>query len=338
MVVHLVWKIDGGGAEVIVSSLCKIEGITSIVVALNGKRFKSYFDESKNVRIFYLPWHKLFTKIATLFVLNIMSVLMCKRIVWHFHFPAMHKFFLKLPRKHLVTCHDAYQDVVNIEALGQFKSIVAISDHIKKYLYLLGHEENVILIDNGIERFDYDFPIRDDNEFIQFVTVARIDIYKKGYDIIVDALRTHPMPNWSWEIVGDGHDMEALKHLISKSGLEGQVTFHGAVDKFNVYKILSNADVFVLASRFEGFGLSVFEALRMGLDVIVPEGSGPSEIVRKTGFGRTFIPESSKSLRNELLLSRKKRIEKRMKQQRELNDTFYSADKMREKYYRLYRI
>jgi len=80
------------------------------------------------------------------------------------------------------------------------------------------------------------------------------------------------------------HAAANLEGLISRRGLTGRIETTGAVSASLLATLFSKADLFVLASRFEGYGMAYAEALSFGLPVIgttagaipdtVPNGAG----------------------------------------------------------------
>ncbi len=85
-------------------------------------------------------------------------------------------------------------------------------------------------------------------------------------------------------IVGEGSERPALERLIEELGLGDDVLLPGfAADPAPYY---ATADLFVLSSDFEGFGLVLVEAMRVGLKVISTDCQhGPSEILGGGAYG-----------------------------------------------------
>ncbi|WP_160163395.1 glycosyltransferase [Haloferax elongans] len=89
-------------------------------------------------------------------------------------------------------------------------------------------------------------------------------------------------------ITGAGPERDTLEQLVKSRGLEESVEFAGFVD--NVYKYMSNADVFVLSSLNEGFGMVIAEALACGTPVVSTDcPSGPAEILADGKYG-SLVP------------------------------------------------
>ena len=90
-------------------------------------------------------------------------------------------------------------------------------------------------------------------------------------------------------ILGEGEDRPELEKLVRELGLDGEVRLPGFVS--NPYAYMRRASVFVLSSRWEGFGLVVAEALACGTPVVSTDcPSGPREILKDGALGRLVPP------------------------------------------------
>ncbi len=78
-------------------------------------------------------------------------------------------------------------------------------------------------------------------------------------------------------LIGNGPEMERVRNLVDEIGLAPQVTFLGRQD--DVSQLLPCADVYLLTSAYESFGLTALEAMSCGVPVIGTSGSGMSEFL-----------------------------------------------------------
>ena len=115
-----------------------------------------------------------------------------------------------------------------------------------------------------------------------------IVVPRKGYDLLVAALATLGDLPWRLVIVGDRRrDAQASARLdadILRHGLTARIAIEGAVSAERLAALYSAADVFVLASRYEGYGMAFAQAIACGVPVIgttagaipetVPAGAG----------------------------------------------------------------
>ncbi len=98
---------------------------------------------------------------------------------------------------------------------------------------------------------------------------------RKGYDLLFHALSELKHLDWDLDIVGgttnDPSCFDDLQAQLVECGLANRIQFHGAVASDQLPRFYNAADIFVLASRYEGYGMAYTEALAHGLPVI---GSG----------------------------------------------------------------
>lgn len=115
------------------------------------------------------------------------------------------------------------------------------------------------------------------------VTVGRL-IPDKCIDRLLSATKKLNEDGYDFNvwIVGSGRIDDELKQYCIDNGLSN-VTFTGMQD--NPYKYMSNADLFVLCSRREGFALVIPEAMACGTPVLSTECTGPVEILDNGKYG-----------------------------------------------------
>jgi GalNAc-alpha-(1->4)-GalNAc-alpha-(1->3)-diNAcBac-PP-undecaprenol alpha-1,4-N-acetyl-D-galactosaminyltransferase len=120
---------------------------------------------------------------------------------------------------------------------------------------------------------------------------------QKGFDLLIKAFhQVHPKhPDWQLTILGEGPIRVELEALRSRLQLTEFVHLPGQVQNVNAY--LRQADIFVLSSRFEGFPMSLCEAMACGLAVIATDClSGPREIITEGIDGILVAVEDVDSL------------------------------------------
>ena len=102
---------------------------------------------------------------------------------------------------------------------------------------------------------------------------------QKGFDVLIKAAGLLPAsPPWQIDIYGDGPLRAVLQQSIQRHGLQDRITLHGYTT--DSASALDHADVFVLPSRHEGFGLVLVEAMLHGAQVIATDcPQGPREIL-----------------------------------------------------------
>jgi len=105
----------------------------------------------------------------------------------------------------------------------------------------------------------------------------------KGHDILFHALARVPQRNWHLSCVGslDRHPptVERLRATLRKKGLMDQVSLVGERDTAGLEAFYDRADLFVLATLHETYGMAVAEALARGLPVISTTTGAIAELV-----------------------------------------------------------
>jgi len=112
---------------------------------------------------------------------------------------------------------------------------------------------------------------------------------RKGFDVLIDALARLTDLEWRLTIAGDltrdPVTAERLQAYIARHGLTRRVATPGAVSSERLAALYRGADLFVLASRFEGYGMAYAEALAYGLPAIgTNAGAIPDTIPHETGL------------------------------------------------------
>lgn len=112
-----------------------------------------------------------------------------------------------------------------------------------------------------------------------FLAVGRFSKQHKGFDLLIEAFHLFAQSNkeWKLDIVGEGVEEALYRSLIQKYGLEDRVIIHPFTNHVQVY--YSNAQVYVLSSRWEGFGLVLVEAMAHGLPIVSSDLPTSKEIM-----------------------------------------------------------
>jgi len=122
-------------------------------------------------------------------------------------------------------------------------------------------------------------------------------VYEKGVHVFVNAVpKVLEKTNAKFVIVGNGYMKEQLSNLVRGMGLAHKVLFTGFVDDETLRKLQRCADVSVVPSLFEPFGIVALEAMAAKSPVVVSDTGGLSEIVEHDVTGVKVYPENPDSL------------------------------------------
>ncbi len=143
--------------------------------------------------------------------------------------------------------------------------------------------EKISIVVPGIERvFAATEPAARKNRRPVLLSVGSV-IPRKGYDILVTALAGLTDLDWELRIAGDAErdtpTVQSLRKQIASLGLEDRVTLLGSIETQALQTQYQQADLFVLASHYEGYGMAYAEAMQWGLAVIGTTGGAIAQTV-----------------------------------------------------------
>ena len=194
-----------------------------------------------------------------------------KKFLMFYHHGAMRKEY-----------HDRY-------GYEKSEKIIAVSDNIAQKLkvYRTKYENKIVAVNNVI---DIDSIIEKSKESIEdglfsennfnIVSCGRL-AKEKGFDLAVEACRLlveNNHKNINWVFVGDGPQKGIIEKQIELYGLENYIKLIGM--KKNPYSYIARADLFVQPSRVESFGLTIAEAMVLGVPVLSTQTDGAKEIFK----------------------------------------------------------
>lgn len=134
------------------------------------------------------------------------------------------------------------------------------------------------------------------------VYLGRLDP-EKGLGVLINAVPAvlKRWPRARFVLVGKGLLAESLQQHVQQAGLSGSVRFTGYVSGEPLALLLRVADVLVVPSTYEPFGIVALEGMINRLPVLVPDSTGLAEIVTDGVDGRTFRTGVAADLADRLL-------------------------------------
>ena len=128
-----------------------------------------------------------------------------------------------------------------------------------------------------------------DEAKIEMVFAGQI-IERKGLDILLDALGPvfDEYPSLTLTVIGDGDMLPRLRSLVEQRLLTERVTFEGVIPPERIPARLAVADLLVLPSRWDGWGVVVNEALSVGIPAVVSDRCGAADLIQNGQNGYVF--------------------------------------------------
>jgi glycosyltransferase involved in cell wall biosynthesis len=122
---------------------------------------------------------------------------------------------------------------------------------------------------------------------------------RKAYDVVVRALGTVKDKDWRLTIAGpadrDSGALAALHDAIRETGLANRIALVGPVSTAELDRLYAAADLFVMPSLYEGYGMVLAEAMARGLPIVCTTGGAAAETVPE-GAGVKVAPGDERAL------------------------------------------
>lgn len=284
-----------GGLERVVSSLAngyvKDGHDVQIIVLSKGKRNSLITEIDPKVKVIFLNGgiiHKI-SEIRRLTEGRIVHI--------HFGDGKIHPIIRMglLNRKIVITCHSVYSHkrnilLNNVDRLFslQAKKIVAVSDAVREFCVneVKIADNKVCVIKNGIERNGEKISIKKKNT-LNIVSLASLYPHKNHIYLIRALAELNKQQEIPFKLymIGDGPCMAELYLEAVALGLGDNIVWYGAVwQKKLVRDIIKKSDVFVSASKYEGFPISILEGMIYGLPMILSSIPPHREMIGNNGL------------------------------------------------------
>lgn len=114
----------------------------------------------------------------------------------------------------------------------------------------------------------------------RLIFVGRLVSSHKGLDYLAEIMHkiAQKRPEWKLIVAGEGPDKDNFKKDIKARGIDNRVELVGRTDK--IYQYYEKADILLQTSKYEGFGMTITEAMSCGVPSVAFHNFGPDEIIR----------------------------------------------------------
>ena len=171
---------------------------------------------------------------------------------------------------------------------------VALSEEVQKTvvdLYRIDKTQvpvvfNGVPLEKCILKSDYEI-----GSAINVINVARFNEVKNHIEMVDGFVKAQKIfPQLRLTFVGNGALFEKVKAYAAEKGVSSNIDFYGSTD--NVYPLLHSADIFLLASLYEGMPMSIIEAMGTGLPIIASNVGGIPDMIENGMSGLLCEPNS----------------------------------------------
>jgi len=208
------------------------------------------------------------------------------------------------PTKVITSVHNVFEHKARLMAIGH--RVICVSNAVKQSMLLRGVPERKLrAVVNGPLGSPRSFshsvgPGWISPKFPSIVVVAGL-YQRKGIQDLISAVEAvcKVVPAVNLHILGEGPDRPEFENQVRNAGVQDNVHFHGFVRDPRPY--LQAADIFVLPSHRESFGLAIVEARQAGCAIIASDVDGIPEALDNGEAGILVPPQRPDLLAKELL-------------------------------------
>ena len=309
-----------GGVERYIEDLCvhllklgHISDVCCLNTCADSKETLKPLETYKGIRIYRIPYTDLkYYKIApkVLKIAKKYDIIHVHGLGFFLDFLTSTKRFHKKPiilsthggifhTKKLLFFKRIYFTLWSKRKLKKVDRIIAVSRNDEDLFSQIS--KNVVLIPDGIEYEKYSTVKRKPEEWT-FLFVGRLSPNKRVDRLIklVEILKSE-IPEVKLYVAGKDWkgERKKLEELVRRRGVTNNVIFTGEISESEKLRLFSKAEFFLSASEYEGFGISVIEAMSAGVPVILNDIDAFRNLVKpfKNGFIINFSkPEDVKNL------------------------------------------
>jgi len=197
--------------------------------------------------------------------------------------------------------------------VGLASHVIVCSESMKRELrglFGLDDNDNISVVPNGVDIAKFNFMVDESAMKERFcgsrsakmiLFLGRL-VYQKGVNVLIGALSRvlAACPDAKLVIVGEGPMRRQLERDVSFLGIKKDVVFTGYLDDWTVRCLLKAADVLVVPSIYEPFGIVALEAMAAMTPVVASDVGGISEIINNDE-GVKVPPDNSEALANAII-------------------------------------
>lgn len=320
-VVNLIWGFTlGAGIDKCYMTYAALQDVDPTIevknVCINIKSRNSHLEPLKAIGVSFIDIN---SPLDFSWVLNLKRIIVdCKADVLFAHgfngaiMALIEKWCCRIGIPIVLTYHGAYHAPTKTKQLLEgfynglthfiyryvAKKTICVAEYSRQYLLSKGVPENkLVTVHNGITDIVTckNNPVKMRTDVINILTASRIDKVKGLYDMLdaIDIIHKKGL-QFHYYMVGEGPELDELKKVCKKKGLNDYVSFEGF--QSNVPQWLEAADIFALPSLYEYHSIAVLEAMRAGRAIVATTVGGNGESVENMKQGLLVPPGNPRAL------------------------------------------
>ena len=278
-IMHILWGLRYGGAETmsvdIINRQC-LEHEVELLIVNRDIDYDLLLQINPQVRIYTI--NRPLKSKNPFYILKLNFLLLFSNAdIIHSQMDNIIKFFPSyfLKKNFCLTVHSVR---LGYQGINKYTRVFAITDEVRESIWKhAGIKAQVVYNGVDIRKFNTKKSNASLNIF-RIVQIGRLDHLNKGQHLSLKAIHSlvtqYNYTNIHLDVIGEGDSENYLKELSSQLIINEYVTFCGAQTKDYIRENLSNYDLLVQPSLWEGFGLTITEAMSARVPTLISNVDG----------------------------------------------------------------
>lgn len=321
-IVHVIMKPYGGGAEKLVGTL--VDNFVNEGIGAHAVHFVNPKKKKLGAHRTCLDVHNQKSPVAILklreCIRNICRehsgpVILNAHLVWPLYYAVPASALSDVRLVH--TVHNTWNRrrawkafrLIDSSIYAFYDRVIAISDAARRKLenrLTFGANGKIRTVQNGVDIWEkYKLSSLKNGERVSMVSVGKLS-RQKGFGLAIRAVASIKDEVKRYTIVGDGDGHEHLQELAYRYGVENIVEFVGW--QSDIEPFLQEADIQLIPSRWEGFGLVAVEGMAKGLPVVAADVPGLRDVLGSDNEFNILVGERDADLWADAILKLKERV------------------------------
>ncbi|MDR0989255.1 MAG: glycosyltransferase [Prevotellaceae bacterium] len=318
-ILHIIVSLKTGGAETMLIDMVNAQvnrHEVSLCIINSDYETEMFRLLDKRVKMILLHRRPGTRRLSDLIRLNYQAYFHRYDVI-HGHDTTMMRYLRFRLRPHVLTVLTVHDTRTSLRGIGYYDVVVSISVAVRNMLAQHGLVSSPVVY-NGIRPEQLEPATRRFSALtttIHLVQVGRLVHEKKGQHLSIQALAllAQKLPHYHvyLDFIGEGDSLAYLEALGKALGVADRIRFLGKCPREQVYTQLKEYDLLLQPSLFEGFGLTVVEAMTVGIPVLISDIEGPMEIIHNGKFGFCFAHNDAEAMADKLdyMLTHKAEVE-----------------------------
>jgi glycosyltransferase involved in cell wall biosynthesis len=294
-ILHILWELRYGGAETMLVDIANLQALNNEVeiLIINSDIAQSLLATlNKNIKVRRINRPAQSRNPFYIIEMN-MVIASSDADIFHFHQDNLIKYIpVRILKKNL--CLTVHGVKLDIKCVRKYDYVFAISEAVKESVKRKTGID-AMLVENGVDIKRFHKQKNKQNTIFRIVQVGRLTHECKGQHLSLSAVHQlvnqYNCRNLHLDIIGWGISENYLKDMATQLSITDYVSFLGLCDKKYIREHLADYDLLIQPSLWEGFGLTIVEAISALTPVLLSNVDGMKTISQNGQY--TYIFKSN---------------------------------------------